>query len=254
MTSRPPGRELERELLASTPLVAGMDEVGRGALAGPVSVGVAVVDATTGRIPVGLRDSKLLRPHVRERLVAPIRRWSVASAVGHAEPEEIDRIGIIAALRLAGSRALTTLAERGIEPGVVILDGSHDWLTTPAHLPPPERPAPPVRTQVKADLRCAVVAAASVLAKVERDGLLVEAHERYPAYGWAGNKGYSAPEHLEALATHGACLWHRRSWSLPTGPRPVAQTLPLDALATPSAGADRLADVPPEASGPAESA
>ncbi|UFU08401.1 ribonuclease HII [Ruania halotolerans] len=207
-----------------------MDEVGRGALAGPVSVGVAVVDASTGRIPAGLRDSKLLRPMARERLQAPIRRWSHASAVGHASAAEIDRIGIIAALRLAGTRALSTLAENGCEPGVVLLDGSHDWLTTPPHLPRPERPTPPVRTQVKADLRCAVVAAASVLAKCERDAMLVAAHETYPMYGWAGNKGYSAPEHLAALAEHGACAMHRRSWALPVGPRPVVDELPFDAL------------------------
>ncbi|SED84480.1 ribonuclease HII [Ruania alba] len=230
MTARPPGRQAERELLEHYPLVAGMDEVGRGALAGPVSVGVAVVDAGTGRIPAGLRDSKLLRPAARERLQAPIRRWAVASAVGHASPAEIDRVGIIAALRLAGTRALAALAEAGCAPGVVLLDGSHDWLTTPPHLPQPERGTPPVRTQVKADLRCAVVAAASVLAKCERDAMLVDAHESFPVYGWAGNKGYSAPDHLDALAEHGACPMHRRSWSLPTGPRPVAAELPFDEL------------------------
>ncbi|UFU04152.1 ribonuclease HII [Ruania suaedae] len=247
MSTRPPGRELERELLAQTPLVAGMDEVGRGALAGPVSVGVAVVDVTTGRIPSGLRDSKLLAVPVRERLVRPIRRWAVACAVGHASPEEIDRVGIIAALRLAGSRALVRLAADGVEPGAIILDGSHDWLTTPAHLPPPERATPPVRTQVKADLRCAAVAAASVLAKVERDAMLVAAHAEYPDYGWAANKGYSAPEHLRALGRVGACDWHRRSWSLPTGPRPVAAPLPLELP-------DLAGDHPPGAPDPAESA
>ncbi|WP_223404416.1 ribonuclease HII [Occultella gossypii] len=214
--SRPPTRLLERELLAGgRRYVAGMDEVGRGALAGPVSVGVVVIDADTGRSPAGLRDSKLLRPEARERLCAPIRRWSVASAVGHAGAAEIDRIGIIAALRLAGTRALTTLARDGIEADVVILDGNHDWLSAPADLFTPAAATPPVTTRIKADLTCSVVAAASVLAKCERDAMMRELHEGFPAYGWHGNKGYSAPEHLAALTEHGPCELHRRSWSLP---------------------------------------
>lgn len=228
MRSAAPTRALERELLAAGhPLVAGMDEVGRGALAGPVSVGVVVVDATTGRMPAGLRDSKLLRPELREKLQAPIRRWCAGGAVGHADPAEIDRLGIIAALRLAGTRALTALSESGLVPPVVILDGSHDWLTSPGPAPGSpttapglfDGPLPPVvRTQVKADLRCAVVAAASVLAKCERDAMMVARHEEHPAFGWAQNKGYSAPEHLAALREHGPCELHRRSWALPVGP------------------------------------
>ncbi|WP_328587577.1 hypothetical protein [Serinibacter arcticus] len=104
---RAPTLRLERELaVAPGSLVAGMDEVGRGCLAGPVSVGVTVVDATSGRQPAGLRDSKLLAPAARERLLPPIRRWALACAVGHASPAEIDAIGIIAALRLAGHRAV----------------------------------------------------------------------------------------------------------------------------------------------------
>lgn len=235
MRAAAPTRVLERELLgAGHTLVAGMDEVGRGALAGPVSVGVAVVDATTGRMPAGLRDSKLLRPEVRQKLQAPIRRWCVGGAVGHALPAEIDRFGIIAALRLAGTRALTALRGTGVAPEVVILDGSHDWLTPPGPGPglPTTAPglfadhAPPaVRTQVKADLRCAVVAAASVLAKCERDAMMVVRHTDYPAFGWESNKGYSAPEHLAALREHGPCEEHRRSWALPTGEEPAAETL-----------------------------
>lgn len=226
---------LERELLDSGhTLVAGMDEVGRGALAGPVSVGVAVVDATTGRMPAGLRDSKLLRPEMRTKLQAPIRRWCVAGAVGHADPGEIDRFGIIAALRLAGTRALTALRETGVVPDVVILDGSHDWLTPPGAQPGlpttapglfPEPSPPAVRMQVKADLRCAVVAAASVLAKCERDAMMVARHGEFPAFGWQSNKGYSAPEHLAALREHGPCEQHRRSWALPGSAEPVAEVV-----------------------------
>jgi len=213
-----------------------MDEVGRGALAGPVSVGVVVVDTATRSAPAGVRDSKLLTPAAREALVPRLRRWAVAYAVGHGEPEEIDRYGIIATLRLAARRALVALPEL---PGCVLLDGSHDWLSVPAPAatagdgscqgelfdlvdvaprPVPELPtqcAPTVRTMVKADLRCAAVAAASVLAKVERDGIMVRRSALHPGYRWDLNKGYSAPEHARALERLGPCEQHRRTWSLP---------------------------------------
>ncbi len=234
--SRPPTRHLERELFAAGHrLVAGMDEVGRGALAGPVSVGVVVVDETTGRLPRGLRDSKLLTPAAREALCEPVRRWSVGSAVGHAQPAEIDAIGIIAALRLAGNRALAVLAAQGLVPDIVILDGVHDWLTPPADLfadleqtafPAP----PPVRTQVKGDMRCAAVAGASVLAKCERDAIMVELAEHHPEYGWHSNKGYSAPEHLAALRAQGPSELHRRSWRLPTAEELADGTVDAEAL------------------------
>lgn len=211
-SAKPPSRHLERELLNSGhALVAGMDEVGRGALAGPVSVGVAVVDATTGRMPAGLRDSKLLTAGARDRLCAPIRRWSLASAVGHAGPDEIDRWGIMAALRLAGQRALHQVAGQGWGPAVVILDGHYDWLSADQE----SVPAPAVVTQIKGDLRCTVVAAASVLAKCARDELMIALHQDYPDYGFADNKGYSAPDHLRALARSGPAQVHRRSWALP---------------------------------------
>ena len=222
----PPSLRLERQFLrAGHALVAGVDEVGRGSLAGPVSVGVLVVDAATRTAPTGLRDSKLLTPAAREALAPRVRRWAVASAVGHAEPGEIDAVGIVAALRLAGRRALAQLP---VLPDLVILDGNHDWLSDPrepslldaldglgdpaAGLP---CPAPAVTTRVKADVTCAAVAGASVLAKTTRDALMTARHEEFPHYGWAGNKGYSAPDHLEALAAHGACPQHRRSWRLP---------------------------------------
>ncbi len=227
--NRAPTRQLERELLDSGHrLVAGMDEVGRGALAGPVSVGVCLVDASTGRLPRGLRDSKLLTAPAREALCEPVRRWSVGSAVGHAGPDEIDAFGIIAALRMAGTRALATLAAQGLVPDVVVLDGIHDWLTPPDDLfggLDPELPVlvPPVRTQVKGDLRCAVIAGASVLAKCERDGMMVGLAEQHPAYGWEANKGYSAPGHLAALRELGPTELHRRSWRLPTAQDPAPE-------------------------------
>lgn len=231
MTSKPPSRRLERELIASGHrFVAGMDEVGRGALAGPVSVGVVVVDEATGRTPARLRDSKLLRPAARERLCEPIRRWAVASAVGHSSPEEIDRYGIIAALRMAGTRALQQLRGAGVVPDVVVLDGKHDWLTHPAHLPPlpVTAEALPVLMRIKGDLTVTAIAAASVLAKTERDALMVQLHGQQPQYGWLGNKGYSAPEHTAALREHGPCELHRRSWSLPLTEGYVTDELDLE--------------------------
>lgn len=197
--------------------VAGMDEVGRGALAGPVSVGVVCVDLDTGSAPTGVRDSKLLSPAQRRALVPRIRAWSAGFAVGHAEAEEIDAIGIIAALRLAGMRALAQLPD---PPDLVLLDGSHDWLTAPDEvgllaLARDQATTPPVQTLVKADRRCSSVAAASVLAKVTRDELMVTHAVAHPAYHFVDNKGYAAPEHLLALQHVGPCALHRRSWRLP---------------------------------------
>jgi ribonuclease HII len=227
-----PTLRLEKALLREGhEVIAGMDEVGRGALAGPVSVGVVAVHVTTRQAPSGVRDSKLLTPAAREALVPRLRRWAPAHAVGHAEPEEVDAYGIIAALRLAGRRALT------LRPTLVLLDGKHNWLTgsdsgavagaADALLDLDEllaRPAPPavplpveprVVTRIKADLRCAAVAAASVLAKVERDAIMVRRALDFPDYGWAENKGYSAPDHAGALRRLGPCSQHRRTWHLP---------------------------------------
>ena len=218
--SRTPTLRVERALQrAGHRVLAGMDEVGRGALAGPVSVGVVLIDETCRSAPTGVRDSKLLAAHAREALVPRIERWSLAHAVGHASPAEIDEIGIIAALRLAGLRALAAVsAELALEPDLVILDGNHDWLTAPEEvglLGLERSTTPPVTTMVKADLRCSSVAAASVLAKVSRDRLMTTYAAEHTAYGWEGNKGYAAPEHIEALRRHGPCALHRRSWRLP---------------------------------------
>ncbi len=212
-------------------VLAGMDEVGRGALAGPVSVGVVVIDETCRSAPQGVKDSKLLTPAHRERMVRPIRRWALAWAVGHASSREIDEVGIMGGLRLAGTRALAAVTASGVVPDLVILDGNHDWLTPPdqvgllAFTTASGPSLPPVTTMVKADLRCSSVAAASVLAKVERDGLMVRLDPDHPAYGWAVNKGYAAPEHVQALEVHGPCPHHRRSWRLP-GVIELAQGLP----------------------------
>lgn len=194
-----------------------MDEVGRGALAGPVSVGAVAVGPATRACPRGVADSKLLTPAARARLVPGLQRWGLARAVGHASPTEIDAVGIVAALRLAGVRALATL---DLEVDVVLLDGCHDWLSAPDELDlfdGGQAVVPAVRTRVKADRTCASVAAASVLAKCERDAIMVGLAPDHPGYGWDGNKGYGSADHVEALRRWGPTAVHRRSWRLPLG-------------------------------------
>jgi ribonuclease HII len=210
---------LERAMLAEGVVtVAGVDEVGRGCVAGDVACGLVVVDATAGPIPVGLADSKLLSSTQRVALVPLIKAWALDWGVGMASALEIDTYGLSTALRLAGHRALAQLR---VAPGVVLLDGKFDWLSKPAQvgLFDPvyaDVGVPEVRTKVKADLSCASVAAASVLAKVERDHLMVQLSERYPEYGWAENKGYATAAHFAALGEYGACDEHRRTWNLGT--------------------------------------
>jgi len=215
-----PSLRLERSILREgARVIAGMDEVGRGALAGPVSVGVVAVDLATRSGPRGVADSKLLSASARTALLPALQSWGVARAVGHASPGEIDELGIVGALRLAGNRALARVAQLVGEVDVVVLDGTHDWLTGPGpdlFSLAEDVPLPPrVVTKVKADRSCASVAAASVLAKCERDELMVRLHEEHPQYWWHSNKGYGAPEHLAALAEHGPSPHHRTSWRLP---------------------------------------
>jgi ribonuclease HII len=204
---------MERRMLrCGAASVVGIDEVGRGSLAGPVTVGAVMVQPGTTTAPQGLRDSKLLTAAQREGLVKRLQRWAPASAVGHAAPEEIDVLGMTAALRLAGVRALARI---GRPVAAILLDGPHDWLASAAdglaEFPGSHR----VTTQVKADQRCSSVAAASVLAKVARDRIMVEAAGAEDRYRWSSNKGYAAPEHLSALAEHGPTAEHRLSWQLP---------------------------------------
>ena len=225
--SRKPTLRVERALQrAGHRLLAGMDEVGRGALAGPVSVGVVVIDDVCRSAPVGVKDSKLLSHQVRERLVPKIQRWATAYAVGHASPDEIDRYGIMVALRFAGTRALAALP---VIPDLVILDGNYDWLTDRQRVGllglltegDDLAPSVAVMTMVKADMTCSSVAAASVLAKVERDAMMVALAAEVPHYAWELNKGYSAPEHFAALESRGPSVHHRRTWHLPGVARPA---------------------------------
>lgn len=216
-TSRFPHLVVEGDLFAEGfRIIGAVDEVGRGSLFGPCCVGLVVIDSYVGAFPAGLRDSKLLTPTARDGLVEPLRLWVRGHAVGEASAEEIDDFGLTAALRLAGLRALVQLNSR---PEVIVLDGSHDWLGAgPATLTGPAYPEvrlPTVRTRVKADVTCASVAAASVLAKVHRDRLICEMAHEIPGYDLEHNKGYATAAHLAALRELGPSAHHRVSWKLP---------------------------------------
>lgn len=242
--SQVPAATLEHEhdlFAAGYQLVAGVDEVGRGSLAGVLSVGVAVIGAQAQLQVAGLIDSKALSPARREKMVPEIRRWCL-NAVGHVSPAEIDELGMTLSLRLAAQRALARLGREGTTPEVVLLDGKHDWLSAPApdllgHQDPAQlryeellqqawghRNTPwqgPVHTIIKGDYRCASIAAASVLAKVERDGLMRDLSTRYPEYGWENNKGYGSAAHRAAISEHGPSPLHRLTWALPADEQQV---------------------------------
>ena len=219
ISSASPTLELEQELISSgARYVAGVDEVGRGALAGPVSVGVAIVCAETSHVPTGLRDSKQISRVAREKLIAPVSVWVTEYAIGHVAASEIDQIGIVPALRLAWVRAHQQLK---IKPDHVILDGKHNWLLEPEtdlFTTPISDIVVPVTMKIKADASCASVSAASVLAKVARDELMREAALIYPDFGWEGNVGYGSSDHMAAIARLGPTDLHRKSWKLPSGP------------------------------------
>ncbi|WP_328916583.1 MULTISPECIES: ribonuclease HII [unclassified Streptomyces] len=207
MPYEPPTHSVERSMRATLGVrtVAGVDEVGRGAWAGPVTVCAAVTGLR--RPPEGLTDSKLIAPKPRARLAAILTGWVSSYALGHASPEEIDKLGMTAALRLAAVRALEALPER---PDAVILDGKHNYLGGSWK----------VRTVIKGDQSCVSVAAASVIAKVRRDTTMAELGAEYAPFAFADNAGYPSPVHRAALEELGPTAQHRVSWSyLDTMPR-----------------------------------
>lgn len=199
--------ELEQQLGRPAAIV-GMDEVGRGALAGPVAVGAVLITSTTPPPPAGLADSKLLSLKSREALLEPIGQWAPGS-VGYGSVDTINSRGIMAGLREAGMNALRQLPA---VPDIVLLDGVHDWLST-ADLFADEQ-VPPVRTVIKGDLTCTVIAASSILAKVARD-ILMSGLEGADRYSWSSNKGYASASHIEALTELGPHRHHRTAWKLP---------------------------------------
>lgn len=211
-----PSLRRERQLLrAGATTVAGIDEVGRGSIAGPVAVGVVVVVADTPTAPQGLNDSKLLSAARREQLVPRLHRWAYRWSVGSASPAEIDQWGIMTAQRMAALRALADVGP----VDVAILDGNHNWLSGDQQgelfVSNPNFTIPRVMMRVKADRSCSAVAAASVVAKVKRDREMVDLHRADQRYDWAANKGYASASHAEALMAYGPSQHHRRSWQLP---------------------------------------
>ena len=212
-----PSLNLERELWASgARFVIGMDEVGRGAIAGPVAVGVAILDSKSAAIetpwPSNLKDSKLLSEKARNEILQPVTDWVAGHAVGMASANEIDTKGIVQALALSAGRALDKLLTDAplrqaiaVEGAVIILDGSHNWLGAKAS-------GIPVIVRTKADRDCVSVAAASVISKVERDNLMIALADAFPQYGFEGHKGYAAESHIRAIQTIGPSSEHRHTW------------------------------------------
>ena len=184
-------------------LVAGVDEAGRGPLAGPVVAAAVILDELH---PIaGLADSKKLTPGRREKLYDEIRAKALCCSIAQASVEEIDRLNILQATLLAMRRAVLGLR---LKPGMVLVDGNR--------LPTLEIPAEAI---VKGDALVPAISAASILAKVYRDHWCKEVDEEFPHYGFAGHKGYGTAAHMAALREHGACVHHRRSFA------PVAQSL-----------------------------
>lgn len=188
-------------------LICGVDEAGRGPLAGPVCAAAVVFDPSR-RTPRGVADSKRLSPRTREELSARIKEIALAWSIAWASVEEIDRLNILRASLLAMKRAVEGLP---LVPHQVWVDGPHC----------PEL-AIPARGIVGGDARIKVIGAASILAKTGRDAEMRRLHERYPQYGLDRHKGYPTPEHLRALRRHGACEIYRRSFA------PVRKVLERD--------------------------
>ena len=176
--------------------IAGVDEVGRGPLAGPVVAAAVILPA--GVVLPGLRDSKRLTPEFRAELDLDIRGRALALAIREVGPRQIERQGILAASLHAMAQAIRDLSQI---PEMVLVDGNQ-----PLPLTYPQQPV------IKGDDRCPSIAAASVVAKVYRDRLMEAYHRRYPQYNFARHKGYATAEHLEALRCWGPCTLHRRTF------------------------------------------
>lgn len=187
-----------QEEIAAGGVAVGLDEVGRGPVAGPLTV-AAVILPSEPRIE-GLNDSKQVPAEKREAIAEEIKQVALAWAIEHVAPAEIDERGMAACLRLAFSRALAAVEAQGAQVDVVLLDGNSLGLD------------PRERNVVKGDAKCASIAAASIIAKVERDALMCRYAEEYPAYGFEKCKGYASAEHIAAIKEHGLSPVHRASF------------------------------------------
>lgn len=195
---RGPTLSIEKQLWADGhEVVVGIDEVGRGAWAGPLTLGAAVLPRD--RRVNGIRDSKQLTETRREQLYPRVTEWCTDWAVGHVTAAECDRIGMSAAQRLAARRALEGL---GVEADVVLVDGNWDFVGNGR-----------TRTVVRGDATCLSIAAASIVAKVTRDRMMRAAAANHPGYDFELNKGYPCPRHQLALKGYGPTAIHRRSWA-----------------------------------------
>jgi ribonuclease HII len=199
MAPKPPTRSIEKQLWSNGhQVVVGIDEVGRGAWAGPLMVGAAVLPVS--RRVNGVRDSKLLTELSRERIFDKVAGWCDTWAVGSASQEECDELGMADAQRLAARRAIEALSVR---PDAAVVDGKWDFVGDLV---------PHVERRVKADRLCLSVAAASILAKVVRDRQMRELAEHYPQWSFDSNKGYPCHLHRAALLAYGPSAIHRRTW------------------------------------------
>lgn len=207
---------LEEEGFKSFDFVLGADEVGRGCAAGPAYVGVCRLDSLPSSFPAGIKDSKLLTPKQRAKLRSSVEEWVSDWAVGSCSNEEIDKMGITLSLGLALERALISMEEVSGK-GLLILDGNFDYLSyARASLHLPQRPDVEVECVIKGDMKSALCASASILAKLDRDELMdnLSKLDEYKGYKWKKNKGYPTREHVEAIKKMGLSPLHRKTWKL----------------------------------------
>lgn len=198
--------------------ILAIDEVGRGAIAGPVAVGAVIIGNDVTSFPSGLRDSKLLSERARDTMAPLCEEWVQFSAVGLASAAEVDDRGIRSALGMASARAFAALASLGapVEESVGLVDGNDDYVTDAIiearQTDPAIRSCQRILTRVKGDRDCASISAASVIAKVHRDRLMIAEHARHPSYFWDRNKGYGTAQHFAAIEREGPSPIHRISW------------------------------------------
>ncbi|MDR9363260.1 MAG: ribonuclease HII [Microbacteriaceae bacterium] len=194
-----PNLETELELIADKGSLICLDEVGRGAIAGPVVVAATVFTQHSAReIPKGLKDSKLIAEPKREAIAELAADW-LENAVGEVSASEIDQLGISEALKRAALMAIDKLSVTDVP---ILLDGKHNWLGMEDL----------VTTKIKADQQCAAVSAASIIAKHYRDEIMRELDSLHPNYQWSGNKGYASEAHMDAIREFGSTKIHRKTW------------------------------------------